>query len=184
VPIGSIPGEKRGGRGKGSLNRKTQERLAIAAEAEARLALLCGADPGAANHAKHAQCVADRAQLALADTADGAMPLHDALVDHDRKPFGGNALAFLQTIYRDPRLPRVVRMDAAKAVIRYESPALSSTTVTADADSLALWRGSDARIALADRVVHVLAHAGITPRVHDVSDDGSVHDTSNDTATD
>lgn len=44
-------------------------------------------------------------------------------------PFPGDALAFLQTIYRDPAQALDLRIDAAKAAVRYERPALASIEV-------------------------------------------------------
>ena len=42
--------------------------------------------------------------------------------------FAGNAHAFLMLLYKNPCLPVGVRLDAAKAAIRYETPALSAIT--------------------------------------------------------
>jgi hypothetical protein len=39
--------------------------------------------------------------------------------------FGGDALAYLTSIYKDPAKPDNLRMDAAKVAIRYERPALA-----------------------------------------------------------
>jgi hypothetical protein len=40
--------------------------------------------------------------------------------------FDGDAHAFLQVLYRDETKPVELRLDAAKAAIRYEKPALAS----------------------------------------------------------
>lgn len=40
--------------------------------------------------------------------------------------FGGNAHALLMAVYKNTALEIAVRLDAAKAAIRYETPALSS----------------------------------------------------------
>jgi hypothetical protein len=39
--------------------------------------------------------------------------------------FEGDALAYLMSVYKDPLKPENVRIDAAKAAIRYERPALA-----------------------------------------------------------
>ena len=39
--------------------------------------------------------------------------------------FEGDALAYLMSVYKDPSKPENVRIDAAKAAIRYERPALA-----------------------------------------------------------
>lgn len=43
------------------------------------------------------------------------------------KPFKGNSLEFLVSVYKDTSLGLDVRMDAAKAAIGYETPRLAST---------------------------------------------------------
>jgi hypothetical protein len=45
--------------------------------------------------------------------------------------FPGDAHALLVAIYKDPGQPVELRLDAAKAAIRFEKPALASTTVDA-----------------------------------------------------
>jgi hypothetical protein len=45
--------------------------------------------------------------------------------------FRGDAHALLVAIYRDPRHPLDLRLDAAKAAVRFEKPALASTTLDA-----------------------------------------------------
>ena len=39
--------------------------------------------------------------------------------------FEGDALAYLMSVYKDPSKPENVRIDAAKAAIRYERPAIA-----------------------------------------------------------
>jgi hypothetical protein len=39
--------------------------------------------------------------------------------------FEGDALAYLISVYKDPLKPETLRIDAAKAAIRYERPALA-----------------------------------------------------------
>ena len=46
--------------------------------------------------------------------------------------FAGDAVAFLQTIYKDPRIPLHVRLDAAAKAARFERPA-STTNGAPDA---------------------------------------------------
>jgi len=41
------------------------------------------------------------------------------------KAFKGDAHAYLMAIYKDPAKPEALRIDAAKAAIRYERPTLS-----------------------------------------------------------
>jgi hypothetical protein len=43
--------------------------------------------------------------------------------------FAGDGVAFLQTVYKDPRLPQSVRIDAAAKAARFERPMLNSTNV-------------------------------------------------------
>ena len=56
---------------------------------------------------------------------DAARMIESTLPD----AFAGNAHAVLMAIYKDPRQPIELRLDAAKAAIRYEKPALAATTV-------------------------------------------------------
>jgi hypothetical protein len=51
-----------------------------------------------------------------------AAVLHDAIPD----AFTGDAHAFLMSVYKDPSKPESLRVDAAKAAIRFEKPSLSS----------------------------------------------------------
>lgn len=43
--------------------------------------------------------------------------------------FTGDSVAFLQTVYKDPKLPLGMRMDAAAKAARFERPMLTSTNV-------------------------------------------------------
>ena len=43
--------------------------------------------------------------------------------------FAGDGVAFLQTVYKDPKLPLSIRMDAAAKAARFERPMLASTNV-------------------------------------------------------
>jgi hypothetical protein len=43
------------------------------------------------------------------------------------RPFKGDAHAFLMMVYKDPSLPLALRLDAAKAAITFEKPALVAT---------------------------------------------------------
>jgi hypothetical protein len=80
---GSRPGERRGGRQKGTPNRRTAELQKAVAEASAAL--------------------------------EGAIP----------EAFAGDAHALLIAVYKDPAKDWTLRVDAAKAAIRYEKPALA-----------------------------------------------------------
>lgn len=81
---GSKPGERRGGREKGTPNRRTQALDTAVAEA--------------------------------------AGALHSAIPD----AFRGDAHTLLMTVYKDPSKDMALRIDAAKAAIRFEKPALSA----------------------------------------------------------
>jgi hypothetical protein len=43
--------------------------------------------------------------------------------------FAGDGVAFLQTVYKDPKLPLSIRMDAAGKAARFERPMLASSNV-------------------------------------------------------
>jgi hypothetical protein len=47
-----------------------------------------------------------------------------------REPFKGGAVEFLMAIYKDPDQPIALRLDAAKAAAKYETPALQAVTMT------------------------------------------------------
>src|SRR6476469_822523 len=63
----------------------------------------------------------DRHELAMQSAMAQVEPLIEGA-------FAGNAHAFLMLLYKNPCLPVGVRLDAAKAAIRYETPALSAIT--------------------------------------------------------
>ena len=52
--------------------------------------------------------------------------------------FEGDALAYLMSIYKDPTMPENLRIDAAKAAIRYERPALAPVEQQAERDFVPL----------------------------------------------
>ena len=52
--------------------------------------------------------------------------------------FEGDALAYLMSIYKDPTMPENLRIDAAKAAIRYERPALTPVEQATKSDSVPL----------------------------------------------
>ena len=52
--------------------------------------------------------------------------------------FEGDALAYLTSIYKDPTKPENVRIDAAKAAIRYERPALAAVEQAPESDFVPL----------------------------------------------
>lgn len=47
-----------------------------------------------------------------------------------KEPFAGGAVEFLMSVYKDPHQPLAVRLDAAKAAAKYETPALQAIAVT------------------------------------------------------
>jgi hypothetical protein len=49
------------------------------------------------------------------------------LEEEELSPFEGTSLQFLQSIYRDRRLPLAVRRQAAQVAIAYEHPKLSAS---------------------------------------------------------
>jgi hypothetical protein len=54
------------------------------------------------------------------------------------RPHEGDALAYLMSIYKDPTMPENLRIDAAKAAIRYERPALAPVEQQAERDFVPL----------------------------------------------
>ena len=52
--------------------------------------------------------------------------------------FEGDALAYLMSIYKNPAKPENLRIDAAKAAIRYERPALAPVEQRANSDAVPL----------------------------------------------
>lgn len=53
----------------------------------------------------------------------------EQLVDQIPDRFRGDAHEFLRVTYSDPRLPLDIRLDAAKAAIRFEKPSLTASHV-------------------------------------------------------
>lgn len=51
---------------------------------------------------------------------------HEAIATAIPEAFAGDAHALLMTVYKDPSNPIDLRVDAAKAAIRFEKPALSN----------------------------------------------------------
>nr|WP_321985346.1 hypothetical protein [uncultured Lichenicoccus sp.] len=92
MPSGSKPGERRGGRAKGTPNRRTQER-----EDATRKAILA---------------------------IEASLPA----------PFSGDAHALMVTVYKDTQLPIDLRLDAAKAAIRFEKSPQPTATHVSGAD--------------------------------------------------
>lgn len=52
--------------------------------------------------------------------------------------FEGDALAYLMSVYKDPSKPENLRIDAAKAAIRYERPALAPVEQATESDFVPL----------------------------------------------
>jgi hypothetical protein len=76
-----------------------------------------GRPPGAKN-----RLTAERreAMQEIAEAIEGAIPA----------AFEGDAHALLMAVYKDPERPIDLRVDAAKAAIRYEKPALAAVDNT------------------------------------------------------
>lgn len=81
-----------------------------------------GRPPGAKN-----KRTAEREQQMARAAQAVEMALDDA--------FDGDAHALLMAVYKDKGLELPLRIDAAKAAIRYEKPALAATTLDADVKS-------------------------------------------------
>ena len=59
--------------------------------------------------------------------------------------FAGDAVAFLQTIYKDPRIPLHVRLDAAAKAARFERPTSAANGVRSATDDDDPWSTSACR---------------------------------------
>ena len=55
----------------------------------------------------------------------------EALTETIPNAFAGDAHGLLVAVYKEPAQPMEMRLDAAKAAIRYETPALASTILNA-----------------------------------------------------
>ena len=53
----------------------------------------------------------------------------DEFADAVPDAFAGDGVAFLQTVYKDPKLPLSTRLDAASKAARFERPMLSATSM-------------------------------------------------------
>ena len=76
--------------------------------------------------------------------------------------FEGDVLAYLMSVYKDPSKPENVRIDAAKAAIRYERPALApveqgglESDVVPLAERIKFYEQRDAIEASASKVVEL-----------------------------
>lgn len=82
-------------------------------------------------------------------------------VIEDDRYFDGSALQLAQRIYKDRWLPWSLRMDAMKAAIKYETPALQAVSISGDKDKPIYILGDvDARQAITDKLQHVLTTLG------------------------
>ena len=70
-----------------------------------------------------------------------------------QKPFDGDAHSLLQLAYKDTSLPMADRLEAAKAAIRFEKPALSSEDRTIKGE-LGLYKA----VMVAERDAIAIAH--------------------------
>lgn len=154
MSIGSTTGERRGGRQPGTPNRKTAERMALQSAA------------------MHLIAAADRPAHRIKSHTGAQVEPDDPDAAWDRQSFDGTALLFLQLTYRDPRFIHGVRMDAAKAAIRFESPALQAMTLAGDAENPVTLRTIDARTPLDGRMTALLLAAQVPVTTHDVDDAG------------
>jgi hypothetical protein len=75
-----------------------------------------------------------RAKYTAAIDAE-AIALVERFRAETRGAFTGDSLAYLQTVYLDPLKPEPVRIDAAKACLRFERPALAAV-MTNDASGV------------------------------------------------
>lgn len=71
-----------------------------------------------------------RTKAVAAATAQAAEQIEDAIGG----AFTGDAHALLMAVYKNPLHEWNLRVDAAKAAVRYEKPALSSIEAKVDAD--------------------------------------------------
>lgn len=92
-----------------------------------------GRPPGARNR---------RTEAVVAASEEMARAIEDALPE----AFTGDAHALLMAVYKDMTKDLQVRVDAAKAAIRYEKPALSSVEAQVDANVKASVRSIERRI--------------------------------------
>ncbi len=158
MPHGSAPGEHRGGRAPGTPNRRTVEKEAVRIRAAQMLADISGARDFAP---------IEHAQAALMDAASHT----------SNERFTGTAHQFLILCYQDCRLPRAMRMDAAKSAIRYETPALAATTLAGDADNPITLQTLDARAPMNARMTALLLAAQVPVTTHDVDEHGDTTST-------
>lgn len=162
---GSNPGERRGGRSKGVPNVRTVAANAMNAAALGHIAQMALGDRLTA--AQMDQIAALGPELGGQAAVDAVRTLAEALAEHDMRPFCGNAHRYLVDTYQDPRLPRVVRMEAAKAAIRYETPALESVSINdVSGNAPPTLDAYDTRRALSDQLHRLLGPA--STRVTDV----------------
>lgn len=83
-----------------------------------------------------------RTKAVEAATAVAAVKIAEAIPG----AFEGDAHSLLMAVYKDPLKDWNVRVDAAKAAIRYEKPALSSVTAELDANVKATVTAIERRI--------------------------------------
>jgi hypothetical protein len=87
-----------------------------------------GAKPGERRGGRAAGVPNKRSDELNAAIQQTAAKLHEVLPS----AFEGDAHALLMAVYKDPEHDWPIRVDAAKAAIRYEKPALSSVDSTGD----------------------------------------------------
>lgn len=172
MSVGSTPGERRGGRRAGTPNKATTLKKAVQQLTQAQIADIFALN-GTLSHAQRQDALA----IAAVDAADGADP---SLVAGDKstlRMFDGNALLLLQQTYKDCRLPRSMRLDAAKVAIRYESPALQAVSLSGDEDHPITLRSLDARQPLDGRLASLLIQGGVKVVTHEIDDTGEITST-------
>lgn len=152
---------RRGGRQKGTPNKATVEKeRAKQLGVKALEALMTGDGASIADVRK---AIESNEHAIAADAAEGTLTEADAMIAtalKENKHYP-TALSYLQDTYRDPRLPRMIRQDAAKAAIRYETPALSNVAVQQEPDADRILREADNRKKLESVVSDVLRKAGV-----------------------
>lgn len=161
----SVSGERRGGRKKGTPNKATALRQQKKALADGILSAMVDGDIDKAAELKQQLAELDPATAtdddSIVDAASGADADRVNKPAHGNEEFTGDAHAFLVKTYQDSRLTIGTRLDAAKAAIRFEKPALATQAITITPDPAQELRDVDRRRDITETVAHVLQAVGI-----------------------